>query len=52
LTLTGNLLEEFSGSAIEGVDCVLIQDKREDEDHSDDSSTDDDSGHKKKKRKK
>ena len=30
LTLTGNLLEEFGGTAIEGKDCVLIEDKGDD----------------------
>ena len=46
LTLTGNLLEEFGGTAIEGKDCVLIEDK------GDDNSSDDGRGHKKKWKKK
>jgi hypothetical protein len=45
LTLTGNLLEDAGGTAIEGKDCVLIEDK------GDDNSSDDGSGHKKKKKK-
>ena len=46
LTITGNLLEEFGGTAIEGKDCVLIEDK------GDDNSSNDGSCRKKKWRKK